>query len=105
MTVSLACSVFSTLLHQWISRFALVDGPRYGFRSPGIVSAFIMQYGSLRNVEATLRILREWLLVAAFLFLWGLDTRLLQTPNPPSPWVVHGLSITFFTGMCLILVA
>ncbi|KAN0130559.1 hypothetical protein V8E53_011645 [Lactarius tabidus] len=104
-TVGLGCAVFSTLLRQWISRFALVDRPRYGFRSPGVVSAFIMQYGSLRNVEATFRILRKWLLVAVFLFLWGLDIRLLQIPNPPSPWVVHGLSITFFTGICLILAA
>ena len=64
-----------------------------------------MQHGSSQNVEATLRILREWLLVAVFLFLWGLDIRLLQTPNSPSPLVVLGLSITFFTGLCLILAA
>ena len=104
MTVGLGCVVFSMLLSHWISRYALVDQPHHGFRGPGLVSAFIMQYGSIRNVDATLRILRECLLVAAVLFLWGLDIRLLQTPNPPSPWVVHGLSITFFTGLFLIVV-
>jgi hypothetical protein len=105
MTIGFGCVVLSTLLRQWISRYALMDGPRYWFRNPGAVSAFLMQRGSSRNVEATLRILREWLLVAAFLFLWGLDIRLLQTPNSPSPLVVLGLSITFFTGLCLILAA
>jgi hypothetical protein len=105
MTIGFGCVVLSTLLRQWISRYALMDGPRYWFRNPGVVSAFLMQHGSSRNVEATLRILREWLLVAAFLFLWGLDIRLLQTPNSPSPLVVLGLSITFFTGLCLILAA
>jgi hypothetical protein len=64
-----------------------------------------MQHGSLQNVEANLRILREWLLVAVFLFLWGLDIRLLHTANSPSPLVILGLSFTFFTGLCLILAA
>ena len=105
MMVGVGCVVFSILLSHWVSRYALMDRSHHGFRSPGIVSAFIMQYGSVRNVRATLRILRECLLVAAVLFLWGLDIRLLQTPNPPSSWVVHGLSITFFTGLFLIFVA
>lgn len=105
MTVGLGCAVFPTLLRQWIVRYALMDRPNYRFSDPGVVSAFLMQCGSSQNVEATLRILREWLLVAIFLFLWGLDIRLLQTPNPPSPLVVLGLSITFFTGTCLIFVA
>ena len=105
MTVGLSCVVFSTLLHQWIARYALMDRPHYVFPGPGVVSAFLMQHGSSQNVEATLRILREWLLVAVFLFLWGLDIRLLQTPSSPSPLVVLGLSITFFTGLCLILAA
>lgn len=104
LTVGLGCVVLSTLLRQWIPRYAR---PRYGLRSPGVVSAFIMQQqgAALRNVEAILRILREWLLVAVFLFLWGLDIRLLHTANSPSPWIVLGLSVTLFTGQCLILAA
>ncbi|KAH9055004.1 hypothetical protein EDB87DRAFT_1359135 [Lactarius vividus] len=105
LTVGLGCVVFSTLLRQWIPRSAVVDRPRYGLHSPEIVIAFAMQQGSPRNVEAVLRILREWLLVAVFLFLWGLDIRLLHSANSPSPLVVLGLSITFFTGLCLILAA
>ncbi|KAN0132402.1 hypothetical protein V8E53_009828 [Lactarius tabidus] len=105
MTVGLGCVVLSVLLRHWIARYALMDGPRYGFRSPGVVSAFLMQHRSSRNVEATLRILREWLLVAVFLFLWGLDIRLLQTPKSPPPLVIIGLSITFFTGLWLVLAA
>ena len=105
LAVGFGCVVLSTLLRQWIPRYALVDRPRYGFRSPGVVSAFIMRHGSLHNAEAILRILREWLLVAVFLFLWGLDIRLLHTANSPSPLVVLGLSVTLFTGLCLILAA
>ena len=105
LTVGLGCVVLSTLLRQWIPRYALVDRPRYGLRSPEIVGAFFMQRGPLRSVEAILRILREWFLVAVFLFLWGLDIRLLHTANSPSPLVVLGLSITFFAGLCLILAA
>ncbi|KAH8991197.1 hypothetical protein EDB92DRAFT_683586 [Lactarius akahatsu] len=105
LTVGLACVVFSTLLRQWIPRYADVDRPRYGLRSPEIVIAFAMQQGSVRNVEAVFRILREWLLVAVFLFLWGLDIRLLHSANSPPPLVVLGLSVTFFTGLCLILAA
>ncbi|KAI9439632.1 hypothetical protein H4582DRAFT_1941915 [Lactarius indigo] len=105
LTVGLGCVVFSTLLRQWIPRSAVVDRPCYGLHSPEIVIAFAMQQGSLRNVEAILRILREWLLVAVFLFLWGLDIRLLHSANSPSPFIVLGLSATFFTGLCLILAA
>lgn len=105
LTVGLACVVFSTLLRQWIPRYSVVDRPRYGLRSPEILIAFAMQQGSVRNVEAVLRILREWLLVAVFLFLWGLDIRLLHSANSPSPLVVLGLSVTFFTGLCFILAA
>ncbi|KAH9173671.1 hypothetical protein EDB89DRAFT_1957056 [Lactarius sanguifluus] len=105
LTIGLGCVVFSTLLRQWIPRYAVVDRPRYGLRSPEIVIAFAMQQGSLWNVGAILRILCEWLLVAVFLFLWGLDIRLLHSANSPSPLVVLGLSVTFFTGLCLILAA
>ncbi|KAF8268493.1 hypothetical protein EI94DRAFT_1700237 [Lactarius quietus] len=47
----LTCAVLSALLRQWILRYVLVDRSRYGFRSPGVLRAFIMQHGSLRNVE------------------------------------------------------
>ncbi|KAI9441043.1 hypothetical protein BJY52DRAFT_1321067 [Lactarius psammicola] len=105
LTVGLGCVVLSTLLRQWIPRYAHVDRPRYGLHSPELLSAFLMQRGSLRDVEAILRVLREWLLVAVFLFLWGLDIRLLHTANSPSPLIIFGLSFTFFTGLCLILAA
>jgi hypothetical protein len=105
LTVGLGCVVLSTLLRQWIPRYAIVDRPRFEFRSPDAVDVFIIRHGSLRNVEAILRILREWLLVAVFLFIWGLDIRLLHTANSPSPLVIIGLSFTFITGLCLILAA
>jgi hypothetical protein len=107
LTVGLGCVVLSTLFRQWILRYALIDRPRYGSRSLGVVSAppSVMHQGSLRNVEAILQILCRWLLVAVFLFLWGLDIRLLHTANSPSPLVVLGLSVTFFIGQCLILAA
>ncbi|KAH9173670.1 hypothetical protein EDB89DRAFT_1957043 [Lactarius sanguifluus] len=105
LTVGLGCVVFSTLLRQWIPRYLVMDRPRYGLRSPERAIPFAMQQGSVRNVEVILRILREWLLVAVFLFLWGLDIRLLHSANPSSPLVVLGLSVTFFTGICFILAA
>ena len=105
LMVGLGCVVLSTLFRQQIPTYAVVDRQRYGLHSPGVVSAFLMHQGSLRNAEAIPRILRKWLLIAVFLFLCGLDIRLLHAANSPSPLVVLGSSLAFFVGQCLILAA
>ena len=105
LVVGLGCVVLSTLFCQWISRYARVDRLPSGLRSPGVVSVFVMHHGSIRNFEAILRMWCKWLLIAVFLFLWGLDIQLLYTVNSPSPLVVIGSSVAFFVGQCLVLTA
>ena len=105
LTVGLGCAVLSTLFCQWIYRYALADRLPSGLRGPGEVSVIVMHHGSIQNFEAILRMLCRWLLVAVFLFLWGLDIQLLHAVNPPSPFVVIGLSVAFFVGQCLVVLA
>jgi len=106
-TLGLCCVVVSALLREWVSRHAAEERPLYGLVSPSLLGAFFMRHcdpwqGSPRT---TLRILREWLLVAILSFISGLDIRILNTANSPSPLVVFGLSAMYFTGQCLILAA